>query len=94
MSRSNHGLSIGLGFAAALVPGEYGPLAARAEQMGVDELVVHGDLMFRSSTTFLELEAAGVDQVDLGNPFGLDERRGPDLLADRVPPALRGSLGS
>jgi 5,10-methylenetetrahydromethanopterin reductase len=37
----------------------------------------------------LELAAAGVDKIYLGNPFGLDERRGLELLAEKVLPAVR-----
>ncbi|GAA4091278.1 LLM class flavin-dependent oxidoreductase [Nocardioides kongjuensis] len=37
----------------------------------------------------VELASAGVDKVYLGNPFGLDERRGLELLVERVLPAVR-----
>ncbi|GGF11607.1 LLM class flavin-dependent oxidoreductase [Williamsia phyllosphaerae] len=44
---SEHGLEVGLGWAGAMRPGEYGPLAAYAEKAGVDSLIVYSDLMFQ-----------------------------------------------
>jgi 5,10-methylenetetrahydromethanopterin reductase len=42
----------------------------------------------------VELRAAGLDKVYLGNPFGLDEASGLDVLGKQVLPALKRELAS
>ncbi|WP_216897521.1 LLM class flavin-dependent oxidoreductase [Nocardia alni] len=66
MTAHEAGLSIGLGWAAAARPGEYGPLAAYAEEIGVDELVVYSDLMFRPPLGPLLEMAAATERMELG----------------------------
>jgi 5,10-methylenetetrahydromethanopterin reductase len=57
---------IGLGWAAAMKPGDYGPLAAYAEELGIDALVVYSDLLFQPPLGPLLEMAAATQRVQLG----------------------------
>lgn len=65
-SRDNRIFEIGLGWAAKMSPGEYGPLAAFAEQVGIDALVVYSDLMFQPPLGPLLEMASATERVGLG----------------------------
>lgn len=56
---------IGLGWAGKMKPGEYGPLASYAEEMGIDALVVYSDLMFQPPIGPLLEMAAATQRVQL-----------------------------
>jgi 5,10-methylenetetrahydromethanopterin reductase len=66
-------IAVGLGWAGALAPAEYAPLAVQAEALGFDALVVYGDLLFQPPALPLLLMAQATERVGLVlgclNPF-------------------------